>query len=304
MERARERVRVAKASRIAPAKINLALHVTGRRADGYHSLSSLVAFAADGDRVTVEEAHEDGFSLSGPFAAALEGLAPEGNIVLRALHLARGLAAADGAGFGPLAITLDKRLPVAAGLGGGSADAAALLRLLGKACPPIAARLREACSGLGADVPMCLDGRPAQVEGIGDIGTPLPAFPAAPCLLVNPGIPVSTPAVFRALTRTDGPPLAPTPALATLGGLLDYLRDTRNDLAPAAMTLAPAIGTARDLLMRHGAAFARMSGSGATVFGLFETAEATAAAAVAVAAAHPGWWVLPTRLMPAGDAGA
>lgn len=299
MSSSRERVRLETTSRLAPAKVNLALHVTGRRADGYHTLSSLVAFASHGDRVTASPAEEDSFALSGPFADALGFTALADNIVVRALVLARAVAADAGLDFGPLAVSLEKRLPVAAGIGGGSADAAALLRMLTDACPDISARMRAVSLGIGADVPMCFDGVAARVEGIGEIGMPLPAFPAVPCLLVNPGIPVSTPEVFRRLERTANPALPPLPPLQTFADLLDCLKGSRNDLQAAALSIAPGIGTACDGLTRHGAAFARMSGSGATVFGLFEDAGQAAAAGKVLARDHPDWWTLPTTLMPA-----
>ncbi|WP_188911438.1 4-(cytidine 5'-diphospho)-2-C-methyl-D-erythritol kinase [Aureimonas endophytica] len=285
---------------LAPAKVNLALHVTGRRPDGYHILSSLVAFAsgAAGDRLTARSAAEDALDLTGPFAAALAASLPDGgaNILAETLALARRVAARQDAELPPLHLVLDKRLPIASGIGGGSADAAALLRLVGEACPRLAAPLAEAALALGADVPMCLAGRAARIGGIGESIEPLQDFPSVAAVLVNPGVPVATPLVFARLERRDNPPMPPLPKLADLGALLAYLEDTRNDLEPPAVALAPAIGAARAALVSGGAGFARMSGSGATVFGLFGDDAAAARAAAAIRAAEPGWWCVPTRL--------
>ncbi|MBC8129215.1 MAG: 4-(cytidine 5'-diphospho)-2-C-methyl-D-erythritol kinase [Rhizobiaceae bacterium] len=297
-------VRLAAQTVLAPAKINLALHVTGRREDGYHTLSSLVAFAEDGDGLSVAPAAHDMFAASGPFAPALAGCDPADNLVLRALSLARRVAETDGQEIAPLSLSLDKRLPIASGIGGGSADAAALLRLAGLVCPGIAPDLRAAALSLGADVPMCIDGVPALVEGIGEIGWALTRFPAIDCLLVNPGAGVATPEVFRRLKRRDHAPLPPLPpgGFANPGALVAYLRETRNDLGDAAEEIAPEIAVARHELVAAGAVFARMSGSGATVFGLFEHREALMRAEGSLRAAHPRWWLCPTRL--AGTAGA
>ena len=282
----------------APAKINLALHVTGRRADGYHELSSLVAFAEAGDSLSVAGAAADAFKVVGPFAASLAGCAAADNIVLKALAAARVVALRTGHDLGPLAIALKKRLPVASGIGGGSADAAALLRLVAEALPELRQDLRTIGLMLGADVPMCFDGVPSLVEGVGERSMTLSRFPAIPCLLVNPGVSVSTPAVFRALQQRSNPPMPPVPkqGFATLDALVGYLEDTRNDLEAPAATLAPAIATVMAAVHAAGARFQRMSGSGATVFGLFDSSDHTEAAAAEIAAAHPDWWVAATRL--------
>lgn len=266
----------------ASAKLNLALHVTGRRADGYHLLDSLVSFATIGDRVTL--APGQGLALSGPFAA---GLPADGNLCTRAAAL-MGLSAAIG---------LEKRLPVASGIGGGSADAAAVLRGFargGEALPGAAAIMR-----LGADVPVCLAGRPARMRGVGEVLDPLPALPPLPLVLVNPGVAVATPAVFAALKRRDNPGLPALPArLADAAVLLGWLSTTRNDLEAPARGLAPVIGEVLDALAHAGAGFTRMSGSGATCFGIFATAPAAEAAAARIRAARPGWWVAATGLAP------
>jgi 4-diphosphocytidyl-2-C-methyl-D-erythritol kinase len=278
-----ERLRVA-----APAKINLFLHVTGKRPDGYHDLQSLVAFAEVGDVLIVER--DSGFSLdiSGPFASGLTGDAD--NLVLKAARaLDEYLGLNEGARF-----TLIKNLPVASGIGGGSADAAAALRALieawrrpeafGQDVDAVAARL-------GSDVPVCLWSRTAWMEGRGENVKLLPQLPDAYLVLVNPGVSVSTADVFRRLViRENETRLPPPAAFVSFEALVRYLRTTRNDLEAPALTIAPVIGTVLDALAREGAAFVRMSGSGATCFGLFETAEAADAAARAIARAEPSWW--------------
>jgi len=277
----------------APAKLNLYLHVTGRRPDGYHLLESLVVFAGLHDTVAVAPAGDLSLAIDGPFAAEL---AEGDNLVLRA---ARALAAAHG--MTPRArILLTKRIPVAAGLGGGSADAAATLRALsnlwGVAIPPGLAL------GLGADVPACLDGRPLILSGIGEILRPVLGLPELGLLLVNPRVALPTAEVFRRRAGPFSPPAADGIAAdgvavdgvangdaATLAGML---RRHRNDLTEAAMALQPPV---REAIARVGATpaclLSRMSGSGATVFGLFADEAAAGIAARAVRADRPGWFV-------------
>jgi 4-diphosphocytidyl-2-C-methyl-D-erythritol kinase len=285
----------------APAKLNLALHVTGQRADGYHTLSSLVAFTEAGDCVTVREAEADELTLSGCFADRLRAGAGEENILVRARRTARAIVEGTGGRLPPLALHLEKELPVASGIGGGSADAAALLRVVATLFPDCRDSLRSAALALGADVPMCFDGCPAVVEGLGEISAPLVRFPAIDCLLVNPGLPVSTPAVFRHLACRTNPPLPPVPAqgFASLPDLAAYLRTSRNDLAAPASLIVPGIAEIETALVGAGAAFARMSGSGATVFGLFASPAEAAQAAATLRDSHPDYWVMQTRLMPA-----
>lgn len=289
---------VAACGHLAPAKINLALHVTGRRPDGYHTLSSLVAFAGVGDHLAILPASVDSFETTGPFAVQLAGSLPPGerNIALAALDSVRGVIRLHGRDLGPLAIVLDKRLPVASGIGGGSADAAALIRLAVAACPDIEAPLLDAAIPLGADVPMCVGGRAARIAGIGETVEPIADFPDVAAVLVNPGVPVATPSVFRALTNRENPAMPETPAFDDVARLVDFLRKTRNDLEEPAVSLAPAIADARRVLESAGALFARMSGSGATVFGLFADGDQARAAAKAILEAHPRWWVAPTIL--------
>lgn len=270
----------------APAKINLTLHVTGRRADGYHLLDSLVVFAGVGDRVSGTLADPPALTVEGPMAAGLSG---EGdNLVLRA---ARAMGV-------PARIVLEKHLPVSSGIGGGSADAAATLRLLarlsGRALPDAAAVL-----ALGADVPVCLAGRPVRMTGIGEGLAPLPPLPDAWLVLVNPGVAVSTPAIFRALARADNAPLPrDIPRMRSAAEMAAFLMMQRNDLEPPAVALEPVIGRVKAALTAQaGCLMARMSGSGATCFGLFADPLAAHAAAGAIRAAEPGWWVADAAML-------
>ena len=268
--------------RRARAKINLALHVTGLRADGYHLLDSLVAFADFGDTIRVQ--HSDGMSLSisGPMAADLP--APGDNLVLRAARL-------FGTDLGA-SIHLTKRLPVASGIGGGSADAAATLLAL-SALWSLPLPSAEAILSLGADVPVCLSGHPARMRGIGEkvepLGTPLPP---AWLVLTNPGVAVSTSAIFRMLAQKTNPALPGTLGpWSDLAALAQFLNALRNDLSPPACALAPVIAEAlADLAAQADCACARMSGSGATCFGLFPTEAAAIAAAESLNRTHPKWW--------------
>jgi len=283
-------------ARLAPAKVNLFLHVGPPEADGHHPLASLVVFADVGDRLTVQRAERLSLTVTGPFAGALDG---EGdNLVLRAV---RALGVAAGIAEPGLRITLDKQLPVAAGLGGGSSDAGAALKLARDALglPLDDAALAEIAAGIGADGPMCLHARTAWAEGRGDVLSFETSMPPLPALLVNPGVPSSTGAVYRAFDDSasgaadrPSPPFAWDPA-----SVIDWLAARRNDLQAPAVGLAPAIGealvAAADL---PGARLTRMSGSGATVFVLFDTAAAAGAAGTALSARHPGWWVRPTVL--------
>jgi 4-diphosphocytidyl-2-C-methyl-D-erythritol kinase len=274
---------VAAVSEFAPAKINLHLHVLGRRNDGYHLLDSLVVFAGIGDRLAVSPAQELSLSVTGPFAAALQG--DGDNLVLRAARALAGHAGIPAAGK----LVLEKNLPVASGIGGGSADAAATLRLLCRFWRLQSDRdeLQLLARGLGADVPVCLDSRPALMSGIGEILAPAPTLPDFGIVLVNPGVAVSTPSVFGARTGAFS-----DPAVFDRGGnhLVATLRATRNDLEPAARLLAPIIGDVLNTLAAvPGCLLARMSGSGSTCFGLFEAPAAASAAAKAIM--RNEWWI-------------
>jgi 4-diphosphocytidyl-2-C-methyl-D-erythritol kinase len=275
----------------AHAKLNLYLHVVGRRDDGYHLIDSLAAFAALHDTLTAAPADTLTLAVDGPFAAALA--TESDNLVLRA---ARALAAAHGRE--PRArLQLTKRIPVAAGLGGGSADAAAALHALARLWNvdiPSALPLR-----LGADVPVCLVGRPASMSGIGEHLTPAPALPEVALLLVNPGIGVATRDVFD---RRSGGYSPPSPIAETAGdaaGLARLLGSRRNDLTEAAASIAPPIRAALSAVAAtEGCLLARMSGSGATVFGLYASDAAAAGAAALVGEAQPSWWVWAGPLQP------
>lgn len=270
---------------LAPAKINLALHVTGRRADGYHLLESLVVFAELGDRITVAAAAQDSFAVDGPFA----GYVPRdsGNLVLKARDALRAAFPENAAQ--PVAIALEKNLPVASGIGGGSSDAAATLRALKQLwrIPAGTVELADLALPLGADLPMCLAGRPLFARGIGEQLEPVTHFPALHLVLVNPGVAVETPKVFRALASRDNPVLA---SLDSADTVLDWLAATRNDLEPAAVSMEPSIAKVLTALRSSGASFARMSGSGATCFGIFDSATAASRAAMAISAQHPNWF--------------
>jgi 4-diphosphocytidyl-2-C-methyl-D-erythritol kinase len=279
---------------LARAKVNLFLHVRGRRPDGRHTLESLAVFPQIGDLLTAERSPIRSLSLDGPFALGLG--TGEDNLVMRAVE-ALGAAVGERAG---VAVRLDKRLPVASGIGGGSADAAAALRLMmrlwGKA--PDAAGLRRLALSLGADVPVCMASAPAMMGGIGERLSPAPAFPEFWMALVNPLRPLSTAAVFEALERRDNPPGLPAPArFASVSDLAAWLSRQRNDLEAPARTLTPVVGAVLGALRwRSDCLLARMSGSGATCFGLFRTQAAAMAAADAIRDAQPGWWATPARV--------
>ncbi len=275
----------------APAKVNLFLHVLGRRGDGYHLLDSLVVFAEVGDMLRAEPAEALSLTVDGPFAGALG--ADQDNLVQRA---ARALAAEVGiAASGRL--ILSKRLPVASGIGGGSADAAAALRLLCRLwrIEPDPAVLARLAGGLGADVPVCLAGRASRMGGIGERLDPAPALPACGIALVNPGIALATAEVFRT-RRGAWSGQAKLPASwCDAGDMADDLRRQRNDLQPPAIALLPVIGEVLSALeAAPGCLLARMSGSGATCFGLFADEEAAARAASGLQ--RPGWWSWGGRL--------
>lgn len=273
----------------APAKLNLYLHVVGKRPDGYHLLDSLIAFADIGDSVTASPTPGRDLTLTvdGPFAAGLSD-EPD-NLVLRA---ARALRQATGAGDGAH-LTLIKNLPVASGIGGGSADAAAALKALsllwGASLP--ADDMARLSLDLGADVPICFHGRPAFVSGIGEKITPAPALPDTPLVLINPLVPVATPPVFKARTgpfQTEAPftgvPESPHALAKTLA-------DRTNGLEAPAKTVAPEITQVLDAILEtDDVLLARMSGSGATCFGLYATPESAKEAQRNIANTHPGWW--------------
>jgi 4-diphosphocytidyl-2-C-methyl-D-erythritol kinase len=287
-------------TRRAAAKLNLYLRVVDRRRDGYHVLDSLVAFADVGDVVHAAPAERITLAVDGPFADALMRAGPPGdNLVLRAARALQSLTGkTDGA-----RLTLTKNLPIASGIGGGSADAAAaldaLIALWGVRPDPAA--LDALALSLGADVPVCRAGRPCRMQGIGDQLTMLDDVPETALVLVNPGAPLATKAVFGARAGAFSPPLDGVPALRDARALADLVRTGGNDLEAPARTLLPAVGAVLDALRAApGCLVAAMSGSGATCFGLFDSA-AAAAAAEAQLRAQPHWWTVATRLAP-GDA--
>lgn len=261
----------------APAKLNLALHVTGRRHDGYHLLDSLVCFAAVGDVVTLNPGPLS-LSVDGPFGTEL--VADDDNLCLRAARLTGGHAR----------IHLIKNLPVASGIGGGSADAAAVLRAFARMGHPLPERTER----LGADVPVCVASAPARMQGVGEALTQLAPLPELHLVLVNPSVAVATPAIFSDLPSCDNPPLPPIPAFADSDALIGWLSGTRNDLQTPAIATAPVIAQVLAALDAQGARFSRMSGSGATCFGIFaDPAQARRAAATI---SRNGWWAVATEL--------
>lgn len=279
----------------APAKINLALHVVGRRSDGYHELQSLVTFANVVDTVRVLPSGRDSLSVSGFYAADLSDGGT--NLVEKARDALRAYLGSIEVDAPPVTILLEKNLPIASGIGGGSADAAAtlraLVRLWNAAVTP--AELDELARSVGADVPMCLTSRPALAEGIGERLRPLAPFPTFDMVVVNPGRPVSTPEVFRKLRSRANPALKMPRRWGHLPEAVAALSGMRNDLENAAEEIAPEIGLAKSLLRDAGALLARMSGSGATCFGIFPGAEAARAATARIRRSRPGWYAADCR---------
>jgi 4-diphosphocytidyl-2-C-methyl-D-erythritol kinase len=267
----------APAREIAPAKLNLALHVRGKRPDGRHDIETVFTFCTDGDRLSAKGDDSLRLEITGPFASDLPNA--EDNLVLRAARALRDSAGVDAGA----SLTLDKRLPVASGIGGGSADAAAALRLLTSLWRIDPSHARDVAPSLGSDVPACLLSLPARGDGAGDRLTPvdLGASSGMPLLLINPGVPLATAEVFA---RWDG---------IDRGPLGDW-REGRNDLETAARALVSEIGDVLEWLGRcEGVSFVRMSGSGATCFALFESESARDLAA---SASPPSWWRLATHL--------
>jgi 4-diphosphocytidyl-2-C-methyl-D-erythritol kinase len=286
---------------VAHAKLNLTLEVLGRRGDGYHELRSLVAFTELGDTLAFEPDGDLALVIEGPFAGALEG----GNLVTAAAEAARALAPETALGC----FRLDKRLPVAAGLGGGSTDAAAALRLLARANPGLLPRpaLGAIAAALGSDVTACLQSRPALMTGRGERVTPVEGLPPCGVLLVNPGLPLASGAVYAAL---GAPPLSGSrlepPSIPSFADNFDALvayADARpNDLEPAATKLVPEIAAMLTELKRiDGARLVRLSGSGPTCFALFATDDEAKRAAAIMATAQPSWWAAATRFLPSSD---
>jgi 4-diphosphocytidyl-2-C-methyl-D-erythritol kinase len=284
-------------SAFAPAKINLMLHVGDRRLDGFHALESLVVFADAGDMLNFEASDTLSLKVEGPFAMGLDG---EGdNLVLRAARALAEYLGREATG----AITLTKNLPVASGIGGGSADAAAALRGLARlwGADPYAEDLRSVAEALGSDVPVCVACRPAWMEGRGELLSPAKKMPTSQMVLVNPGVAVPTGRVFAGLRTRRGVSAIEHPVFEReTWTLVEFLKETGNDLEAPALAIAPVIGEVLAALRAQpGAMLARMSGSGATCFALFGDDDAGAApnAAQALKAAHPDWWITAAQII-------
>lgn len=273
----------------APAKVNLTLHVTGQRDDGYHMLDSLVVFTQAGDMLYARRGQGVSLELTGPERAALGDLAD--NLVLRA---ARQMGATQ------LALTLEKNLPVASGIGGGSADAAACLRLVAKAIGKDVPKA-DALAQLGADVPVCALSRPCRMQGIGAQIAPVTGLPDFALLLVNPRVPVPTPHIFKTLACKTNPAMAAElPVWSGRADFFAWLSQQRNDLQPPAIQIAPEIeAVLASLEALKDCKLARMSGSGATCFGVFDDLAGARLAAQVLACAQPDWWIMPTAVLRA-----
>lgn len=273
----------------ARAKVNLTLHITGRRSDGYHLLDSLVVFPDIGDRLTIEGASVLSLDVTGPEAADLGG---QDNLILRA---AKSLQEAFDVSQGAH-IVLEKNLPVASGIGGGSADAAAAIRglcALWSLNPDVSA-LHALALNLGADVPVCLGGASAMMSGIGDIVEPIEGLPAFHLVLVNCRRPVSTAAVFKSLNASEmtAAPSRISYANVSFSMMIESLAARTNDMQEPAILLEPEISTClKSLTACDGVALTRMSGSGATCFGIFESRSLAEAARRDLSQRHPHWWI-------------
>jgi 4-diphosphocytidyl-2C-methyl-D-erythritol kinase len=284
----------------APAKINLALHVTGQREDGYHLLDMIVTFAGVGDVLSLAASAQDSFQIEGRFGAGLSssGEGRDGNLVLKARDRLRQMLGSRGIAAPPVAMTLQKNLPIASGIGGGSADAAAtlkgLLALWNAALPET--ELMGLALSLGADVPMCLNGWPLRATGIGEQLERLTGMPGLPMVLGNPLKGVSTPDIFRRLTQKINPPVGGLPsAPASKEDWLVFLADQRNDLEPPARALLPEIIELSGLLTATGARLVRMSGSGASCFGLYDDYAAAREAEAWLLRERPDWYFVATE---------
>jgi 4-diphosphocytidyl-2-C-methyl-D-erythritol kinase len=271
----------------APAKINLTLHVTGQRPDGYHMLDSLVVFADIGDRLSIEPAEDLSLTVTGPMAA---GVPSDGrNLVLKAAQFA---------GFAAGRIVLEKHLPGEAGIGGGSSDAAAMLRAVSQLTGAPVEAVASGAEALGADVPVCLAARATRMQNIGEQLSAVDELPVLHAVLVNPGLSVPTPAVFKALAQKENAAMpAELPDFKAASDIMPWLQTMRNDLEPAAISLHPGIGDVLHALAElPGARVVRMSGSGATCFALFAHRTQAEAAARRLGQKYPQWWVRPATL--------
>ncbi|MEM6464171.1 MAG: 4-(cytidine 5'-diphospho)-2-C-methyl-D-erythritol kinase [Pseudomonadota bacterium] len=273
------------------AKINLALHVTGQREDGYHLIDSLVTFANFGDALSFRESDCDNFSMAGSFASFLPDNGD--NLVVGARDYLRNKARELGVPAGPVSIHLEKNLPIASGMGGGSADAAACLRGLSSLWRINSQELDhdELVAQLGADIPMCLSSRPLLARGVGEKTTLIDWLMALPVVLVNPLVSVSTPDVFAALESKDNQSLHMETDTGSIIGQAGALHATRNDLQGPAQRLQPIIDEVISTMSDERPLLTRMTGSGATCFAIFETLEASHLAAASISDQYPEWWV-------------
>lgn len=276
----------AKVTAFAPAKLNLTLHVTNRRADGYHVLDSLVVFADVGDDITAETDHNLSLRVKGPMAHGVPS--DHSNLMLKAAAL---MSSHQGA-----ALKLTKNLPPASGIGGGSSDAAASLRALSLLWNEPLPKLEKLLE-LGADVPVCMTPVPQRMSGIGEELSLVADVPELNILLVNPKVEVSTPAVFNSMTHRNNPPMsASLPRWASFGEFIEWLRDQRNDMQRAACELAPEIAVCLSAINALGGCLlTRMSGSGATCIGVFPTAKAATEAEKALKVRYPNWWIVAAK---------
>ena len=268
----------------APAKVNLTLHVTGQRDDGFHLLDSLVVFADIGDMVSVYRSKEITLEVAGPEAAEVP--TNDSNSVMHAARLMQ----AEG-----IALRLEKYLPTAAGVGGGTADAAATIRAIAQLC---GLGLPDGVLGLGADVPVCMRGRATRMSGVGEVLADVRGLPDIWAVLVNPRAAVATPDVFNRLKQKENPAMpVELPRFQSAQALAGWLSEQRNDLQTPAIEVQPMIATVLDVLAQtQGQLLSRMSGSGATCFALYENGESARNAAEALYHDHPGWWVRDTKL--------
>ncbi len=279
---------------LANAKINLSLKVRGRQANGYHQLESLVVFASAADRITCVDADVSDLDISGPFADQLAG--EESNLVLDAARVFSAALGRDPT----VSFELEKNLPIASGIGGGSADAAAALRAMMRLWGDPPGSIDGIALQLGADVPVCLKKRPSFMTGVGENIRTVPRLPEIHAVLANPGVSVSTAEVFKRLQAgpVEGPDRLPLlPGVETLERLIKWLEENGNDLEAPAKAIAPVIGRVLgELQGTPGCRLARMSGSGATCFALYDNPFDAAEAASALSKSNPYWWVTATRL--------
>jgi len=275
---------------IAPAKVNLFLHVIDKRSDGYHLLESLISFSNYGDVLTVEKADKFGLNIIGPFSNMIQ--ADQDNLITRATQIYLG----DNKPLPPLQVTLEKNIPIGAGLGGGSSDAAAMIKILQKLKIPMREdqTIDEILLSLGADVPVCYHGKSCFMEGIGEKITPLSLSEKIPAILIHPNISCATPTIFSQIMS----PYTPSIDQELLHyDALSFLHKQQNDLSAAAIKIVPDIQNILENLNEQSGCFlARMSGSGSACFGLFDTKDLAEQAALKIKEQHPQWWVQPITL--------